>query len=215
MKRWVAVLGVVLGGVGPGGASAEDAASVARGEAVYQKLCFSCHGRYGRGDGPGAGELALRPPDFTDSALLAGRSDDAVYQRLRENSAHTPMATAGVVKEESFRDALAYVRSLSVPGKHVSLLAGRDIFNGSCWVCHGPEGDGKGPAARNVKPPPRDFTSPEFEIEGREEEVYRTISQGAAASFHGSAFMPEWGTKLTPQQIRDVMEYLKTFRKAR
>jgi mono/diheme cytochrome c family protein len=188
-----------------------DGGGPPRGEALYRNLCASCHGRYGRGDGPAAGDLAVALPDFTDSALLAGRSDDEVERRLRANASHTPMAPATALQEGAFRDAIAYVRTLAVPGKHVSLLAGRDIYNGSCWVCHGPEGDGKGPAARNVSPPPRDFTSPAFRIEGREDEVARVITEGAAAAIHGSAYMPEWGTRLSPQQIRDVIEYLKTF----
>ena len=186
----------------------------ARGEKVYKNLCSACHGRYGRGDGPAAAELVVRPADFTDSALLANRSDAELERRLRESARHTPMATAAVLQEDAFRDAIAYIRTLSVPGKHVSLLAGRDVYEGSCWVCHGIHGDGRGPGG-NVDPPPRDFTSPDFVIEGREEEVYRTISTGAAASFHGSAYMPEWGTKLSPQQIRDAMEYVKTFRRPR
>jgi mono/diheme cytochrome c family protein len=191
-----------------------DGERAARGESVYRNLCASCHGRYGRGDGPAAADLAVPLPDFTDSALLANRSDEEVEKRLRAQASHTPMAPATALQEGAFRDAIAYVRTLAVPGKHVSLLAGRDIYNGSCWVCHGPEGNGKGPAARNVSPPPRDFTSPEFRIEGREDEVARVITQGAAAAIHGSAYMPEWGTRLSPQQIRDVIEYLKTFHPA-
>lgn len=194
-------------------AASPDRERVARGEAVYRNLCSACHGRYGRGDGPAAGDLAVALPDFTDPARLANRSDQEIEKRLRANASHTPMAPATVLEENAFRDAIAYVRTLSVPGKHVSLLAGRDLYNGSCWVCHGPEGNGKGPAARNVDPPPRDFTSPEFRIAGREEEVYRTISMGAAAAVHGSAYMPAWGTQLSPQQIRDVMAYIETFRK--
>ena len=66
--------------------------------------------------------------------------------------------------------------------------------------------DGNGPAAKNrdaVKP--RDFTAPEFRVEGREDELHRLISQGAAKSFHGSEYMLEWENKLSPQQIDDVL----------
>jgi mono/diheme cytochrome c family protein len=58
---------------------------------------------------------------------------------------------------------------------------------------------------------PRDFTSSDFVIEGRENEIYETIRTGAANSFHGSDYMIEWGSKLTPQQMNDLIEYLKTF----
>jgi mono/diheme cytochrome c family protein len=96
----------------------------------------------------------------------------------------------------------------------VSLPAGRDIYQTGCWVCHGREGDGQGPAAATLKEKrPRDFTDPQFVIEGREEEVERVVALGPAAAFHGSSFMPEWASRLSPQQIRDVVEYLKTFQK--
>lgn len=217
MKAGIAipgVLAVVFSITGAAAARAEVEDSLARGERVFKSLCWTCHGRYGRGDGPAAGDLRITPPDFTDARLLAQRSDQEVLGRITgaDQSAHTPMSVGAVLQPEALADALAYIRTLSVPGKHVSLPAGRDIYNGTCWVCHGPEGDGKGPATKNMEPPPRDFTSPDFVIEGREEEVYRAISMGAAEAFHGSAYMPEWGTRLSEQQIRDVMEYLKTFK---
>ena len=59
---------------------------------------------------------------------------------------------------------------------------------------------------------PRDFTSDAFVIDGREEEVQGIISEGAAKALHGSPYMVEWSYRLTPQQIRDVVEYLRTFK---
>jgi mono/diheme cytochrome c family protein len=214
MRSIVAAIGAYLAmsvcavPVAVAGSASEEA--VKRGEQVYSSLCWTCHGRYGRGDGPAAEGLAVRPPDFTNSAFLAGRSNSQIVARLR-GTAHTPMAIASVLKEEALRDAISFIRTLSVPGKHVSLRSGRDIYNGSCWVCHGSEGNGAGPASHNMDPAPRDFTSPEFRIKGREQEIYRIISLGPAAAFHGAPYMPEWGSKLSPQQIRDVVEYLKTF----
>jgi mono/diheme cytochrome c family protein len=189
-------------------ATQSDAA--ARGEKVYNAVCWTCHGRYGRGDGPAAVDVAVPLPDFTDSARWQGRTPAQVLERLRSGG-HTPMAIANVIKPEALDDALAYILTLYVPGKHVSLKAGQDIYNGACWVCHGANGDGKGPAGVNLKPPPRDFTSPDFKIAGREEEVFRAIYLGPAQAFHGSPSMPDWGSRLSEQQIRDVMAYLETF----
>jgi mono/diheme cytochrome c family protein len=210
-------VGVTATGLGwTTAASAQDAAEAGatRGAEIYGELCASCHGRYGRGDGPLAGNLAAAPPDFVDSAWLASRSDDQIAKGLR-GASHGPMAVALVLDEPSLRDALAYIRRLSVPGKGVSLLQGRDIYNASCYACHGVNGDGKGPAttANFPDPQPRDFTSPDFVIEGREDEVARIVTLGAKAAFHGSPYMVDWGSRLSPQQIRDVVEYLKTFRK--
>jgi hypothetical protein len=54
--------------------------------------------------------------------------------------------------------------------------------------------------------------STKFVVAGREEEVCRTISAGAAQAFHGSAAVPAWGGSLSSRQIRDVMACIATFR---
>ena len=185
----------------------------AKGRAVYEQLCVSCHGKYGRGDGPMAPDLTARPPDFTRPELLAGRTDAQVVAQITGGSEHTPMAIARVMKPESLRAAIAYMRTLSVPGKHVSVLAGKDIYENFCWYCHGIKGDGNGPVAKNVEgTKPRNFTDKSFVIDGREGEIFQTITMGAAASFHGNATMLEWGNKLTDQQRRDVIEYIKVLK---
>lgn len=220
MRATVAILGLLLmaGGVA---AQQEAQKAVTRGEQVYRTFCWTCHGRYGRGDGPAAEYLAARLPDFTDPAVLGDKSDQQIVAHITARKGppdtnHTPMVIiAKVLKEEALRDAIAYIRTLSVPGKHASVLAGKDIYNTFCRACHGSQGDGQGPAAKNLAGvKPRDFTSKDFVVEGREEEVYRAIFMGAAKAFHGSPYMPEWRTALSRQQIQDVMEYLKTFKRS-
>lgn len=184
------------------------AAEPSSGEAVYETLCRSCHGPYGRGDGPLADALERRPPDFTAADWIGGRSDAAIVQGLR--SGHAPMAVGAVLEEEALREAVAFVRRLSTPGGGTSVRAGRDIYQAACWACHGREGRGDGPAAAGRDPAPRDFTAG-YVIEGREEEVARIIALGPEAAFHGSPDMPAWARRLSPQQIRDVVAYLKTF----
>lgn len=207
---------LMVGGVA---AQPKPPGAVTRGEQIYKNVCWTCHGLYGRGDGPAAQYLAVRPPDFTDPTVLGDRSDqqivvDITKKKERPDTAHMPMVTVTeTVKEDALRDAIAYMRTLSVPGKHVSLLAGKDIYSTFCQACHGTRGDGQGPAAKNlVGVTPRNFTSKDFVIEGREEEIYQTIFQGAAKAVHGSPYMPEWSTTLSRQQVQDVIEYLKTFK---
>jgi hypothetical protein len=45
--------------------------------------------------------------------------------------------------------------------------------------------------------------------------VPRRLEEGGSpgAPRHGSKFMPEWALHLSPQQIRDVVAYLGTFKK--
>ncbi len=47
------------------------APSIARGAPLYAEHCAACHGAEGRGDGPLAGELPIRPADLTEPHLFA------------------------------------------------------------------------------------------------------------------------------------------------
>jgi mono/diheme cytochrome c family protein len=196
----------------------ESRADVKRGEEVYKSLCWTCHGSYGRGDGPAAKFLAYPPPDLTDPRVLGEKSDQQMLNSLIEGkdqtgSSHRTMVIGEVLQKEALLDAIAYMRTLSVPGKRVSIAAGKDIYNTFCSSCHGITGDGRGPAAKNlVGVRPRDFTSKDFVVEGREEEVKQTIFEGAAKTFHGSPYMPQWKTTLSDAQVTDLVEYLKTFK---
>ncbi len=190
-----------------------------RGEEVYKSLCWTCHGNYGRGDGPAAKYLAFPPPDLTDPRVFGKKSDQEIIAGVMDVQAqtggsHKSMVIGEVLKKEALQDAITYMRSLSVPGKHASISAGKDIYNTFCASCHGVKGDGRGPAAKNLTGvKPRDFTSKDFVVQGHEEQIKKTIFEGAAKTFHGSPYMPEWKTTLTAPQIADIVEYLKTFKK--
>jgi putative copper resistance protein D len=47
------------------------APSIARGAPLYAQNCAECHGATGRGDGPLAGKLPIRPADLTEPHLFA------------------------------------------------------------------------------------------------------------------------------------------------
>lgn len=198
--------------------NAAQLAAVKRGEQVYKSLCWTCHGPYGRGEGPASKYLAFPPPDLTDPNVLGKKSDREIIAGLMEAQAqaaasHRTMAIGDILQKQALEDAVAYIRTLAVPGRHVSLSAGRDIYNTFCATCHGVRGDGRGPAAKNlVGATPRDFTSADFVVEGHEEEIRKAIFEGAVKSFHGSPYMPEWKNTLSREQVLDVVEYLKTFK---
>ena len=212
-------LGLSLVVMGAGAAQVKSKANVQRGEEVYKSLCWTCHGNYGRGDGPAAKYLAYPPPDLTDPRVFGKKTDQEIVSGLIDTKSqtgpsHRTMVIGDVLKKEALQDAIAYMRSLSVPGKHASISAGKDIYDTFCSACHGAKGDGKGPAAKNLTGvKPRDFTSKDFVVAGHEAQIKQTIFEGAAKTFHGSPYMPEWKTTLTEEQITDIVEYLKTFKK--
>jgi mono/diheme cytochrome c family protein len=218
-SRFLACFGFFLIMTGASATQVRSKGDVKRGEEVFKSLCWTCHGNYGRGDGPAGKYLAYPPPDLTDPRVFGKRTDLEIVSGLvdtkgQTGASHRTMVIGDVLKKEALQDAIAYMRSLSLPGKHVSISAGKDIYDTFCSACHGAKGNGRGPAAKNLTgAKPRDFTSKNFVIEGHEEQIKKTIFEGAAKTFHGSPYMPEWKTTLTEQQIADIVEYIKTLKK--
>ncbi|HEY6327002.1 MAG TPA: copper homeostasis membrane protein CopD [Candidatus Cybelea sp.] len=58
---------------------AYTAPSIARGEPLYAENCILCHGATGRGDGPLAGKLPVRPADLTEQHLFAHKVGDIFW----------------------------------------------------------------------------------------------------------------------------------------
>lgn len=91
---------------------------------------------------------------------------------------------------------------------------GEEIYVKRCLQCHGEEGDGLGPAAERLNPPPRDFTSVQFKYKTtgfddpipNDADLVRMIANGMP----GTA-MPGWSDILTDQDIRDVIAHIKTY----
>jgi mono/diheme cytochrome c family protein len=81
--------------------------------------------------------------------------------------------------------------------------AGEKVYLSSCWTCHGLAGDGKGPAAAGMKPPPTDFTQAAALKEKSSGEIYDAILKGKPAS----AMYPQ---PLEPQSVVNVAAYLRT-----
>ncbi|MBI3813889.1 MAG: c-type cytochrome [Nitrospinae bacterium] len=95
--------------------------------------------------------------------------------------------------------------------------AGKKIYNKKCWWCHGEKGEGNGPAAGFLNPPPRDFTmgvykyknSPPGQV-ARDEDIFRMISEGMPGTMLGTG-MPAWKDVLSEKDRWDLVEYIKSF----
>ena len=85
---------------------------------------------------------------------------------------------------------------------------GEKIFKANCVVCHGDKGDGKGPAAAGMTPPPRNFTSA-TDMKGIDNaRLHKSIVEGRPGTP-----MVGFGKTLKPADIDDVIAYVKTFLK--
>jgi cytochrome c oxidase cbb3-type subunit 2 len=98
-----------------------DAASVARGAALWSRLkCDNCHGRSGRGDGPGAATLhnddstPVHMPDLTRrSAYKCGSADARVFLSMMTGLDGTPMSGyAETITPEDAWDLVHFVNQL-------------------------------------------------------------------------------------------------------
>ncbi|WP_255637403.1 cytochrome c [Hyalangium versicolor] len=92
-----------------------------------------------------------------------------------------------------------------------TLERGRDVYVYYCVSCHGEKGDGQGPSAVGMRPPPRSFRQGLFKFGGvsagelpTDEALKRTVRRG----LHGTS-MQGWG--VPEADVEAVVQYLKTF----
>ncbi|MEA2396682.1 MAG: cytochrome c oxidase cbb3-type subunit, partial [Thermoleophilaceae bacterium] len=89
-----------------------------------------------------------------------------------------------------------------------NLLRGKEVFLQRCVGCHGEKGDGKGPAAKFLSPPPADFTSKDDACCGGDTgpgDFYYRILRG----WTGTA-MENFGERLSVDDIWRVVLFVKT-----
>ncbi|MBI4384582.1 MAG: c-type cytochrome [Nitrospinae bacterium] len=104
-------------------------------------------------------------------------------------------------------------RASSARERQKVLDEGKALFQRFCVHCHGPGGKGDGPASRYLYPRPRDLGLGIFKFHSTqpgalptEEDIARTVKRGVPGSP-----MPAWGQALSGEQVRSVVEYVKTF----
>lgn len=102
-----------------GGAAAAQGDAKA-GRALYNKWCTSCHGVRGKGDGPMAATLPVKPGNHTDGTRMNALPDSYLFtiihqggQAVQKSPMMPPWGTQ--LTDLQIRDVIAYVRSLAVP----------------------------------------------------------------------------------------------------
>ena len=58
-----------------------DTKATEKGGKIYMKLCWSCHGKTGKGDGPAGAALVPAPASYMDDQVQA-QSDGALYWKI-------------------------------------------------------------------------------------------------------------------------------------
>ncbi len=101
-----------------GPSDGEREAARLEGRRLYETYgCAACHGSAGRGDGPAAGSLAVRPRDFRDvDSFRAGHSIAGIEETIRVGlpaPGGGGMPAAPFIPAEERRLLAEYVRSLA------------------------------------------------------------------------------------------------------
>jgi putative copper resistance protein D len=88
-----------------------DAASVIRGAALYAEDCALCHGANGRGDGPAAAGLAIRPANLTEPHLFAHSPGDLFWWVSHGRDNGVMPGFAGILKPSQRWDVINFIRA--------------------------------------------------------------------------------------------------------
>ncbi len=86
-----------------------------------------------------------------------------------------------------------------------SAARGKALFAEYCVTCHGKRGNGKGPSAAALHPPPANFTDPQFMRPETPYDFYHVISLGKSHTA-----MPAWDGVLSVQERWDLVSYVWT-----
>jgi mono/diheme cytochrome c family protein len=93
---------------------APSADAIARGRKVYEKAeCQECHGRAGRGDGPAAKDLKVKPSDLTKRPFKGGSTPRDILRTTITGLDGTPMPSYHLLLDDGeLWDLARYVASL-------------------------------------------------------------------------------------------------------
>jgi len=176
----------------------------------FELYCASCHGAGGRGDGPVAAALKIRPADLTALARRHGGQypREAVRGTIEGTSSTVPahgstqMPIWGPLFRAFESDArvrarianlVTHIESLQAPTT-LPQDAGSQLFRTHCAPCHGTAGQGDGPIAAQMRRTPPDLTRFTARNGGMfPSERIRRIIDGRDVPSHGDREMPVWG----------------------
>jgi cytochrome c oxidase cbb3-type subunit II len=125
-----------------------------------------------------------------------------------DNQMHPPKGQLEEAGNLAQIDRSYWLAGDPLPVTEANLLRGKEVFLDRCVGCHGLNGDGKGPAATFMSPPPADFTDKDDACCGGDTgpgDFYYRILRG----WPGTA-MENFGERLSVDDIWRVVLFVKT-----
>jgi mono/diheme cytochrome c family protein len=174
--------------------------------ALYHNYCSVCHGD--QGDGKSRAQNSLNPPprDFTTPQAMQELTRDRMLASVKGGVPGTAMvAWKTQLTDTQIASVVDYVRDTFMrPSVAADASRGRQIYARVCSVCHGDRGTGSMWASANLRPAPRDFSSPQARAELTRERMMASVTGGRP----GTA-MAAYGNKFSQEDIGAVVDYVR------
>lgn len=91
-----------------------------------------------------------------------------------------------------------------------SIAAGKQVYEKSCANCHGKTGAGDGAMGAELNPKPSNLSDGEWKHGSSDGELFAVIKEGVKGTG-----MRSFNSKLTPHQMWDVINYVRTLAPAK
>jgi mono/diheme cytochrome c family protein len=198
------------------------------GRRIYADHCAICHGVDGDGRGHAAHHFATPPRDFTTGRYKirstgSGQlpTDDDLARSIVRGLPGTGMVPQDHLSDEDVRAVIAYIKSLSPkfaagaapvplaippepPRTDDAIARGRAVYaKAECQECHGGEGRGDGPSAKDLKIKPTDLTRRPLKSGPTARDIVRTVLTG----LDGTP-MPSYHLLLDDGELWDLAYYV-------
>jgi len=86
-------------------------ATLAAAGTLYMENCALCHGDAGKGDGPGAQAINVKPANFTDAKMMRAETDGSIFWKMSTGRGPMP-AWKDVLTEKERWELVGYIRKL-------------------------------------------------------------------------------------------------------
>lgn len=92
------------------------------GKKLYQTYCTGCHGFSGKGDGPAARTLPVKPADHTRANVMSKHTDQYLFEIISRGGVSVGKSSqmpgwGAVLNEAQIRDVVGYIRTLGAMKK--------------------------------------------------------------------------------------------------
>ncbi len=174
--------------------------------ALYHNYCSVCHGDQGNGQSRASGSMKPPPRDFTTPQAMQELTRARMMAAVKGGVPGTAMVGWKTQLDDSqIAVVVDYVRDTFMrPSVAADASRGSQIYARTCSVCHGDRGTGSMWASANLKPAPRDFSSPQARAELTRDRMLASVAAGRP----GTA-MSGYASKFSAEDIAAVVDYIR------